>query len=185
MFNGKLAGAVGVALLASVAVARGETAAPYTGWQGRDIKALSPQQVEDLRAGRGMSLALAAELNGYPGPRHVLDLGEELALTSAQRAAVEALFRDMQAEAQRLGTEFLALEAALDQAFADGGTDDADLRARLAQLGALQGQLRYTHLRTHLTARRLLTPMQVAQYNILRGYREDAAEDAGHDGHAH
>jgi hypothetical protein len=32
----------------------------------RSIKALSDQQVSDLRAGRGMGLALAAELNGYP-----------------------------------------------------------------------------------------------------------------------
>lgn len=185
MIDGKLAGAIGVALLAAVAVAKGETAAPYAGWQVRDIKALSPQQVEDLRAGRGMSLALAAELNGYPGPRHVLDLGEELALTAAQRTAFEALFRDMQAEAQRLGAEILSGEAALDQAFAGGGTDDTDLRARMAKLGVLQGELRYTHLRTHLTARKLLTPIQVAHYNTLRGYTEDAAEDAGHGGHAH
>lgn len=180
MIKGKLAGAVGAALLASVAVAKSETAAPYAGWQARDIKALSPQQVEDLRAGRGMSLALAAELNGYPGPRHVLDLGAELALTAAQRTAFEALFRDMQAEAQRLGAEILAQEATLDQAFAGGRTGDADLRARLAQLGALQGELRYTHLRTHLTAQKLLTPAQVARYNTLRGYTGEAAENAGH-----
>jgi hypothetical protein len=38
------------------------------GMQSRPIKALSDQQVSDLRAGRGMGLALAAELNGYPGP---------------------------------------------------------------------------------------------------------------------
>jgi hypothetical protein len=34
----------------------------------RDIKTLSNQQIADLRAGRGMGLALAAELNGYAGP---------------------------------------------------------------------------------------------------------------------
>jgi hypothetical protein len=45
---------------------------PYAGMQTRPIKALSEQQVADLQAGRGMGLALAAELNGYPGPAHVL-----------------------------------------------------------------------------------------------------------------
>ena len=40
---------------------------PYAGMQSRPIKALSEQQVADLQAGRGMGLALAAELNGYPG----------------------------------------------------------------------------------------------------------------------
>ena len=48
----------------------------YASMQSRDIKALSASDIEGLRAGRGMSLALAAELNGYPGPLHVLELGD-------------------------------------------------------------------------------------------------------------
>jgi hypothetical protein len=51
---------------------------PYSGMQTRSIKALSEQQVADLTAGRGMGLALAAELNGYPGPFHVLELADKL-----------------------------------------------------------------------------------------------------------
>jgi len=47
---------------------------PYAGMQTRSIKALSDQQIADLKAGRGMGLALPAELNGYPGPIHVLEL---------------------------------------------------------------------------------------------------------------
>ena len=47
---------------------------PYAGLERREVKALSDQQLADLRAGRGMSLALPAELNGYPGPVHVLAL---------------------------------------------------------------------------------------------------------------
>jgi hypothetical protein len=75
---------VGLGLLALVAAACipliiGQTAAqssrPYAGMQARAIKALSAEQIADLKAGRGLSLALAAELNGYPGPRHVLELG--------------------------------------------------------------------------------------------------------------
>ena len=46
--------------------------------QTRSIKALSDQQIADLGAGRGMGLALAAELNGYPGPSHVLELADKL-----------------------------------------------------------------------------------------------------------
>ena len=51
-----------------------QTHQPYAGLQARPVKALSDQQIADLRAGRGMGLALAAELNGYPGPMHVLEL---------------------------------------------------------------------------------------------------------------
>lgn len=55
---------------------------PYAGMQSRPIKALSDQQLSDLRAGRGMGLALAAELNGYPRPSHVLELANQLGLSS-------------------------------------------------------------------------------------------------------
>ena len=65
---------------------------PYTGMQTRPIKALSEQQVADLRAGRGTGLALAAELNGYPGPSHVLELADKLELTTNQRANVKAQY---------------------------------------------------------------------------------------------
>jgi hypothetical protein len=40
---------------------------PYAGMQTRSVKALSDQQGTDLREGRGMGLARAAELDGYPG----------------------------------------------------------------------------------------------------------------------
>jgi hypothetical protein len=61
---------------------------PYAGMQTRSIKALSTQQIDDLRTGRGMGLALAAELNGYPGPAHVLELSERLALSPACAATI-------------------------------------------------------------------------------------------------
>ncbi|TFV44521.1 hypothetical protein [Bradyrhizobium niftali] len=54
----------------------------YAGLQMRPIKALSEQQVADLSLG----LALAAELNGYPDPSHVLELADKLDLTTEQRA---------------------------------------------------------------------------------------------------
>ena len=47
---------------------------PYAGMDTRAIKTLSDKDIADLNAGRGMGLALAAELNGYPGPSHALSL---------------------------------------------------------------------------------------------------------------
>jgi hypothetical protein len=69
-----LAAGVTILILTSTAA---PAQSPYAGMQTRPIKALSAQQIDDLKAGRGMGLALAAELNGYPGPSHVLELSEK------------------------------------------------------------------------------------------------------------
>src|SRR5688572_1542697 len=76
---------------------------PYAGLNARPVAGLSDQQIDELRTGHGMGLALPAELNGYPGPRHVLDLADELKLSTDQRAATEALVRAMRAEAISIG----------------------------------------------------------------------------------
>ena len=67
-----LVAAIVLSFVASAALAQ----SPCAGMQARSIKALSEQQVADLKAGRGMGLALSAELNGYPGPAHVLELSD-------------------------------------------------------------------------------------------------------------
>ena len=61
------------------------------------------QQVSDLRAGRGMGLALAAELNGYPGPSHVLVFADQLRLSSEQRTKVQEMFAAMKSETTPIG----------------------------------------------------------------------------------
>ena len=43
----------------------------YAGQQARSIKALDDAEIDTLLNGRGMGLARAAELNHYPGPKHV------------------------------------------------------------------------------------------------------------------
>ncbi len=72
---------------------------PYAGLERRAVKALSSDEIADLRAGRGMGLALAAELNGYPGPVHVLEHAGSLALSGEQRARMQTLYEAMRAEA--------------------------------------------------------------------------------------
>ena len=75
-----------LSLTLSAGAAQAQHAQPYSGMQARAVKALSDEQIADLKTGRGMGLALAAELNGYPGPRHMLELQKELTLSETQRA---------------------------------------------------------------------------------------------------
>jgi hypothetical protein len=167
-----------VGLLALVATAGiplmiGKTAAqssrPYAGMQARAIKALSAEQIADLKAGRGMSLALAAELNGYPGPRHVLELAEQLGLTDQQRADVQRLFEEMTVEVP-IGEKLISQEAELDRLFAHRVVTPSSLGSVMAAIGATQAELRKAHLKYHLITSGLLTAAQMQNYSRLRGY---------------
>jgi Spy/CpxP family protein refolding chaperone len=143
---------------------------PYAGLEWRSIKALSEQQVADLRAGRGMGLALAAELNGYPGPMHVLELADALDLSDQQRAKMQELFAAMKAEAIPLGERLIGQEAELDKAFGDKTITAAGLAASTEAIGATHAALRQAHLKYHLFTVEVLTPTQIQRYAELRGY---------------
>ena len=120
--------AIVLSFVASVAFAQ----SPYVGMQTRSIKALSDKQTADLKAGRGMGLALPAELNGYPGPAHVLELADQLGLSAEQKARIQSLFDSMKAEAVPLGERLLEQEAALDQQFASRSVTPESLKAATA-----------------------------------------------------
>jgi len=115
-------------------------------------------------------MAKAAELNGYPGPAHVLAFAKELRLSDEQRQRVQSIFDQMHTRAVALGTEIVDRERALDQQFAKGEVTAGDIAAETAKIAALQGQLRSVHLEAHLETKPLLNPHQLTIYQQLRGY---------------
>jgi LTXXQ motif family protein len=161
-----LAVAICFSSIAVVALAQ----SPYAGMQTRPIKALSEQQIADLKAGRGMGLALPAELNGYPGPIHVLELADQLGLSAEQKARINGLFESMKAEAVPLGAKLLEQEAALDQEFASRSVTAESLKDATAQISVTQAELRNTHLKYHLQTAQILSAEQMQHYSTLRGY---------------
>ncbi|HYY42072.1 MAG TPA: Spy/CpxP family protein refolding chaperone [Pyrinomonadaceae bacterium] len=167
----------------ATATAAQDKLAPYAGQEQRPLKALAPEEVAELRAGHGMGLAKAAELNHYPGPRHVLDLATQLELTPMQRNTAQAIYERMHARAVELGAQVISKEQELDRRFAHEHIDAATLEALTAEIAALQGRLRATHLAAHLEMKRLLTPAQVRRYDALRGY--DKAAPATTPPHTH
>jgi Spy/CpxP family protein refolding chaperone len=174
-----LAVALGLALVSSFALAQ----TPYAGMQTRPIKSLSDKDVADLKAGRGMGLALPAELNGYPGPSHVLEHAEALGLTVEQRDRTKALFEAMKAEAVPVGEQLIAQESRLDQLFAARQITSASLTAVTGEIGATQARLREAHLKYHLAMMDVLSAAQVAKYQTLRGYNAGGGQQ--HHQHRH
>lgn len=156
---------------------------PYAGQQSREAASLSETDISALLAGKGWGLAKPAELNGYPGPAHVLELTDELGLSDQQRADVQAVFDRMQADATILGKDFVQAETHLSGMFRMGHANPQMLQTMLTQSADLMAALRAVHLTAHLDVTQMLTNEQKDTYIKLRGYGE-GENGTGHDAHS-
>ncbi len=182
--------ALALALVPALASAQGHhghgaasPSSPYAGYGAREIKSLSREDIEELRRGGGWGLALAAELNGAPGPAHLLELRDRIPLDPRQVEAIETIYEEMKAQAIPAGERLISAEARLEAAFAGGGLEEAELRALLGDIERARAELRFIHLSRHLSTPPLLSEEQIARYNTLRGYGSDpcASVPEGHD----
>jgi hypothetical protein len=146
--------------------------ASYAGQELRSIKSLSEREIESLRSGDGMGFAKLAELNHFPGPRHVLDLSQKLDLSPQQLTETQALYDEMLRNAVVLGVKIVDAELELNREFEQGSIGPKSLETALQEIGRLRAELRYVHLRAHLSQKQLLNPEQVRQYDAMRGYSE-------------
>jgi hypothetical protein len=136
------------------------------------IRGLTEQEISALLQGLGMGRARAAELNGYPGPRHVLDLVQagQLSLGPEKVRTAQHLFDRMAREAQRLGDLILREERSLEAEFRADRISETNLHSRALRIAALEGELRAVHLRAHIEMRAALSGPEIQRYNVLRGY---------------
>ena len=145
----------------------------YIGQEKRDIKSLSEEDIKELKAGAGWGLAKAAELNGLPGPKHILEMKQEIDLTAKQEKMVIALYNKMNKEAISLGNKLIEYEEELNYRFADRNIDEKTLDELLEKISETYKSLRFTHLSAHLQTPSILTESQIRKYNKLRGYSSD------------
>ena len=143
---------------------------PYAGFDSREVKSLSEQDLTDLRTGKGMGIALPAELQGYPGPMHVLELADKLNLTPDQRAKIAQLHGEMRSQAIKAGEILISAERAVDQFFSSGSVGETALLAVTRQVAEARAQVRFAHLRFHLKAKAVLSVEQLTAYSKARGY---------------
>lgn len=151
---------------------------PYADMDVDDRTSLPADEVARLRAGEGMGMALAAELNGYPGPRHVLELAGHLALSPEQASTLEEVRRRMTEAATTKGTEILNAEAELAELFRSGRADRRQIEGLSLPVARLRAELRAIHLAAHVETRALLSEEQIRMYRRHRGYdpRSSGAE---------
>jgi len=142
----------------------------YAGQEARTIRSLSSGDIAELRRGGGWGLAKAAELNGVPGPAHLLELKDKIPLDENQVATIRELYVDMKAQAIVQGEILIALEQELEQHFKAGTVTNETLRSSLEAISTARGELRFIHLAAHLKSPAILTAEQINRYNRLRGY---------------
>jgi len=177
--------ALAVLLLVTLpTLAQDRLTSPYRHQAETGLRGLTEKEIADLKIGAGMGLARAAELNSYPGPRHVLAAIDQAKLTASreQRERIQQVFNTMNGDAVRLGATILAEEQQLEAQFRSATITEADLHRRVARIAALQGELRAIHLAAHLATRAMLSDSQIARYNELRGY---IASPQMHDNQQH
>ncbi|SCW87878.1 Heavy-metal resistance [Rhizobium mongolense subsp. loessense] len=172
----KFVSAIAVVLLSSPAFAfeqhQHHTTSPYTEETGRQIKSLSEADIDELMRGGGWGFAKSAELNGYPGPSHLLSMKDEVGLTEEQVGRVQSIFDDMQRRAIQEAQTFVAAERELDAIFKKRSVADSQLSALIDNAEESRSRLRMIHLSAHLEVTAIMTPEQIAKYNELRGYRK-------------
>lgn len=143
---------------------------PHAGQPTSPVKALSAEDLEGYLKGSGMGMSKVAELNSYPGPKHVIELADKMSLTEEQLVRTRELYDEMHKEAMEIGALIVERERALDRFFASREVDSERLEPLLSEIGALKGSLRFVHVRAHLKQTSILSEEQVKGYNTLRGY---------------
>jgi Spy/CpxP family protein refolding chaperone len=159
--------------LKTVTASEPEYKSKYIGQEKRGIKSLSKEDINELKAGAGWGMAKAAELNGLPGPKHILEMSKEIELTAEQEKMVIAVYNDMNKKAVRLGNKLIEYEEELNNRFVERNIDEKILNDLLKKISETYKSLRFVHLSAHLKTPTILTESQIKKYNKLRGYSSD------------
>jgi Spy/CpxP family protein refolding chaperone len=139
-----------------------------------------PPDRDGLLNGEGMGMAACAESNGFPGPKHVLDLADKLGLTAKQKAEVQEIYDDMLARARSTGKMIVKVEGELNDQFNSGMLKQESVEEDAESIGRMRGTLRGIHLGAHVRTKEVLTPKQVELYVALR--KEQKEKDAAKAG---
>ena len=167
-------------LLAGTALLLVQAAFTYAGQADVGLKGFSDEEIRGLLNGEGMGVAKAAELNHYPGPRHVLDLADHLHLSETQRTETQKIFDRMREEAVRYGKRVIEKEKQLENLFAGNNVNQNKIKKLIQEIARLRGELRFVHLQAHLAMKHILSPEQIKNYDLLRGYGPNTREMPRH-----
>jgi Spy/CpxP family protein refolding chaperone len=127
-----------------------------------------PSDKGDLEKGAGAGMAKYADLNGYPGPKHILEIQDTLKLSEQQKTRIQVIFYEMKANAVAKGKLIIEKEEKLEALFREGKASGLEVNSLAREIGKLRGDLRAVHMNAHIKAKNALTKEQAALYNSIR-----------------
>jgi len=139
----------------------------------KTLKSLSNNEINNYLTGKGMGFAKPAELNNYPGPRHVLDISDELSLSKNQIDKTKFLFNQMQSTAKKLGAILIDKEMDIENLFSSSKATSENLSHLLIESANIKAKIRLAHLTAHIQQKDILNKHQIIKYNEIRGYSGD------------
>lgn len=143
---------------------------PYVGQEDREIKSLTHQEVQGYLNGEGMGLSKVAELNNFPGPKHVLEFSKRLDLSEEQLSQIKSLYDEMKRESINLGERYISAEKKVNVLFEQSEIDPGQVDSLISDIGVLHSEIRATHVIAHIKMTELLSAEQIDRYQKLRGY---------------
>ena len=138
-----------------------------------------PADKESLEKSEGAGMASYADINGYPGPKHVLEMQETLKLTDDQIKDISAIIDEMSENARATGEMIIAKERELESSFRLGKAGESYTKQLATEIGSLRGALRSVHLNAHIQAKSVLTKEQIATYMAIR-HKEHKQKKGSH-----
>ncbi|MEK9138637.1 MAG: hypothetical protein AAB393_16055 [Bacteroidota bacterium] len=127
-----------------------------------------PPDKESLENSEGAGMAAYADVNGYPGPKHILEMQDMLMLTEEQRKDIQSIFEAMKESARAKGDAIIQKERQLESLFRTEKATEAEVKKMSSEIGRLRGELRAIHMVAHIQAKQVLIKDQTALYNSLR-----------------
>ena len=128
-----------------------------------------PPDREVLEKGEGGGMVSYAGINGYPGPRRILEMESKLYLSEEQQKDIQALCDGVQESAREKGDAIIKKEEQLESMFRSGKANESDVKKLSGEIAQLRGELRALHMIAHIEARKILTKEQLAVCNPERG----------------
>ena len=150
----------------------GQAEGGMQGMGGGMLGGVSKQEKEALLKGAGLGAGMIAMTNGYPGPKHVLEMGDELELTAAQRESLGKIYGNVKARSVELGTELVEKDEELTALFASGSVSTGEVEKLSREIGELQGRVRAEHLNAHVETFDALTPAQRETLSSMQGMHQ-------------